>query len=139
MRSLPRPPWRNVAAVAAGGAIGAPLRYQLGAWFPASPARLPWTTLAINVSGSFALAVVLTLALERWPPTHYVRPFVATGILGAYTTFSTLSVDASLLFKDGRAGLAIADVALSVAAGLAAALAGVSAARLSFRTKGPSS
>ena len=134
--TLPRPPWRNVGAVATGGAIGASLRYQLGLWFPTPALGFPLTTLAINVSGSFALAVVLTLTLERWPPTKYVRAFVATGVLGAYTTFSTLSVDASLLIKDGRVVLAIGDVVLSVTTGMAAAVAGVAMVRLSSRTKG---
>jgi fluoride exporter len=86
---------------------------------------MPWTTLAINVSGSFAVGLLLVFVLERWPPTRYARPFLAIGFLGAFTTFSTLAVESDLLVRDGSIGTATAYVVLSLVAGLVAAYAGM--------------
>ncbi len=66
-----------------------------------------------NVVGAFLLAVLLILVLEVWPPTRYVLPFLAVGVLGSFTTFSTLMVDVDELFVDGNeltAGVIIDDV-----------------------------
>jgi fluoride exporter len=82
------------------------------------------------VSGSFLLGLLLTVVLERWPPTRYVRPFLAIGVLGAYTTFSTFSVEADLLIRNGHAALGIAYVLASLAAGGAAVYLGIVAGRL---------
>lgn len=114
-----------LAAIAAGGALGATARYGLGVAFPVVSGRIPWTTLAINVSGAFVLGVLLTFVLERWPPTQYVRPFGAIGVLGAFTTFSTFSVESDVLIKDGHVATAIAYDALSLVLGLSAAYLGI--------------
>jgi fluoride exporter len=119
-----------VVAVALGGALGAPARYELSERFPAGAGSFPWATFCINVSGSFLLGLLLTVVLERWPPTRYVRPFLAIGVLGAYTTFSTFSVEADLLIRNGHAALAIAYVLASLAAGGAAVYLGIVAGRL---------
>jgi CrcB protein len=95
-----------------------------------SPWSVPWATFWINVSGSFALGVLLTLILERWPPTRFVRPFAAIGFLGAYTTFSTLGVEADLLISDGHYSIASLYVFGSLSAGLAATYLGVTVGRL---------
>jgi CrcB protein len=118
-----------LAAVATGGALGGGLRYELVTAFPPVAGRIPWITFAINLSGAFVLGVLLTFVLERWPPTRYVRPFLAIGFLGAYTTFSTFAVESDLLVKDGRVGMAVVYDVLSLAAGLAAAFLGIVAAR----------
>jgi CrcB protein len=86
---------------------------------------MPWATLAVNLSGSFAIGVLLTFVLERWPPTRYVRPFAAIGCLGAFTTFSTFAVESDLLIKEGRVGIAIGYGVASVAGGLVAAYLGI--------------
>lgn len=117
------------AAVFVGGALGATLRYELGLAFAVAPGRFPWTTFAINVSGAFVLGALLTLVVERWPPTRYVRPFLAIGALGAYTTFSTFAVEADLLVKRGAVGVATAYVLGTLTAGLAAAYLGIMAGR----------
>jgi fluoride exporter len=116
-------------AVAAGGAIGAPARYELGEHFGVAPGSFPWVTFGVNLSGSFLLGLLLTFVLERWPPTRYVRPFLAIGVLGAYTTFSTYSVEADLLFKEGYVGLGFAYVLASLAAGVVAVYLGIVAGR----------
>ena len=123
-------PRRILAAVAAGGALGALVRYAVADRFPEPAGRFPWITFWVNVSGALLLGFLLTLVVERFPPTRYVRPFLATGFCGAYTTFSTLAVEADLLVRHGRASLAVAYLAASVAAGLAAVTAGILVGRV---------
>jgi len=120
---------RVLGAVALGGFAGGEARYLLGLAFPTGHAAFPATTFAINVSGSFVLALLLVLILEVWPPTKYLRPLLATGFCGAYTTFSTWMVDTDRLFSAGRYGLAAADLCGSLLAGLAATLLGLAAGR----------
>ena len=76
-----------------------------------------------------AFESVLVLVTERWLHTRYVAPFFATGFLGAFTTFSTFAVETDVLVKDGHAAIAGAYVVASVAAGVAAAVAGIRVAR----------
>jgi CrcB protein len=117
-----------LAAIACGGALGAPARYGLAQLIHAAPGTFPWATFWTNITGSFALGFVLALLLERFPPTRYLRPFVATGFLGAYTTYSTLAVETDLLIKDGRAVIGIVYTGVSLLAGLVAVWLGISAA-----------
>ena len=117
------------AAIALGGALGAVARYGVAQLIEVAPDSFPWATFWTNISGSLALGVVLALVLERFPPTRYLRPFVATGFLGAYTTYSTFAVETDLLVKDGHAALALAYAAGSLMAGFAAVWAGIWAAR----------
>jgi CrcB protein len=119
-----------LGAIAAGGALGAPARYGVAQLIPAEPGRFPWATFWTNVSGSFALGVILIVLLERFPPSRYLRPFIATGFLGAYTTYSTFAVETDLLLKDGHVGMAVAYMAASLAAGFAAAWLGIAIARM---------
>jgi fluoride exporter len=119
-----------VVAVAAGGALGASIRYELSVHAAVAPGSFPWPTFWINVSGSFLLGLLLTFVLERWPPTRYTRPFLAIGVLGAYTTFSTYAVETDLLFRDGHVVLGVAYALGSLAAGGAAVYLGIVAGRL---------
>lgn len=109
----------NVVFVALGGAIGAVLRWLLGEWVPDGPG-FPWTTLGINVSGSFLLALLpavgAVLAHDRWPL------FLGTGLLGGFTTLSTYAEQARRLLADGSPWLAFAYLAGTLAACLAAVL-----------------
>ncbi|MEY9894885.1 protein CrcB [Catenulispora sp. MAP5-51] len=124
-----RAPRRVLAAIAAGGALGGPVRYGLGLAFPTAPHTFPATTFAINASGSFVLALLMVLILDVWPPNAYVRPFFCVGFLGAYTTFSTWMVDTDRLISAGAYGTAAANVLLSLAAGIAATSLGLSVGR----------
>jgi fluoride exporter len=119
------PPWRQVAAVAAGGAIGGSLRHGLGLAYPVLPGAFPWVTLSENLLGAFGLGLLLTLLLTRWQGAGTLRPFLATGVLGSFTTFSTLSLEVVQLAAGGQPGLALVYSAASLVLGLAAALAGV--------------
>lgn len=114
-----------LAVVAFGGALGAGARYELVQAIPPESGSVPWTTLVINLAGSFVLGVLLTFVLERWPPTRYVRPFLGIGFLGAFTTFSTFTVELDVLAKDGHVGVAVLYVAVSLVGGIAAAYAGI--------------
>jgi fluoride exporter len=119
-----------VGAIAAGGALGAPARYGISEAVPVTLGEFPWATFWANVSGSFLLGVLLTLILERWPPTRFVRPFAAVGFLGSYTTWSTFVVEADRLAAHGHAALAAVYVAVSLAVGLAVVYVGVVVGRL---------
>ena len=124
-----RTSWRVLAAIAAGGALGAPARYGIAQLIDVAPDSFPWATFWTNVSGSFALGVVLALLLEHFPPSRYVRAFVATGFLGAYTTYSTFAVETDVLIKDGHAAIAVSYAVASLTAGFVAVWAGMWIAR----------
>ena len=94
-----------LVAIALGGALGAPARYEIAQLIPITPGTFPWATFWTNVSGAFVLGVFLTIVIERFPPTRFVRPFFGIGFLGAYTTFSTLAVETATLVKDGDVAL----------------------------------
>ena len=118
---------RVLAAIAAGGALGAPARYAVSRIVHVAPNTFPWATFWTNVSGSFLLGLLVTVIVERVRPTKYLRPFAAVGFLGAYTTFSTFAVETDVLVKDGHTGIAVVYVVASIVAGVAAATAGIAA------------
>jgi fluoride exporter len=134
MRLLPpHPAWREwlptIAAVSAGGYLGANARYLVGLWAAEHfGTAFPYGTLLINVSGSFVLGFYLTLVTERFSSRPTTRLFLATGFLGAYTTFSTLSYEAVQLVVEGMALVGVAYVGASLLLGIAAAVAGILAA-----------
>src|SRR4051794_23305189 len=66
-----------LAVISLGGMLGASARYGVAQWIPTPHDRFPWATFWTNVSGSFLLGLFLVWILERFPPTRYVRPFVA--------------------------------------------------------------
>ena len=119
-----------LAVIAIGGMLGATARFKLSEALPTNAGRFPWATFWTNLSGSFLLGFLLSVLLQRFPPTRYIRPFLATGILGAYTTMSTYTVETALLIKDGHAATALLYGIGSVAAGTCLAYAGIVAARI---------
>lgn len=109
--------------IAVAGAAGAVARYRIGVAIGVR--SFPWATLAVNVLGTFVLAVVLTgPGPQRWSPT--VTSAVAVGLIGSFTTFSTFGWETFTLLRTDRAGEAFAYVAASLLGGLAAAAAGYS-------------
>jgi fluoride exporter len=118
-----------LVAIALGGALGAPARYGVAQLIHSAPGTFPWATFWTNITGSFVLGLFLAVLVERFPPTRYLRPFVATGFLGAYTTYSTFAVETDLLIKDGHAVIGIVYTVVSLLAGFAAVWLGISAAR----------
>lgn len=120
-------------AVGAGGAIGSMLRYAVTL---AMVARLgpgfPWHTLAINVVGSFCIGALSAYVQGTTSVSPALSAFLTVGILGGFTTFSTFSYDTVTLLNDGAAGLALAYCLGSVAAGVAAAVAGLALVHLAL-------
>lgn len=108
---------RPITVVAVGGALGAVLRWTLGEWLP-DGAGFPWTTFAINVSGSFLLALLPALDVVRRQPL--LPLFLGTGMLGGFTTLSTYAEQARVLLVDGDQLLAGAYLGGTLAAALAA-------------------
>ena len=119
-----------LAAIAVGGALGAPARYGVAQLIHGGPHSFPWATFWTNTTGSFALGVIVIMVVERFPPSRHLHPFVATGFLGAYTTYSSFAVETDLLIKRGRVGIALAYAATSLIAGCVAVWVGTLAARL---------
>jgi fluoride exporter len=96
----------RLAAVMVGGAVGAVARWAIELAIP-SVAGFPLATFVINVTGAFAMGLLGVLLLERLPPTRYLRPLLGIGLLGAYTTFSTMAMEGVHLLDQGRLGLAV--------------------------------
>ena len=111
--------------IALGGALGALARYGLGGWVQGGTAgTFPWGTLVVNVLGCFLLGFAFRmLQFSVLPPA--LRGAVTVGFLGAFTTFSTFSVEAVGLIQEERWSRAIGYVGGSVALGLAALVAGL--------------
>ena len=89
-----------LAAVAAGGVLGALARYGVSSAWPHDPGGFPWATFGINVSGCLAIGVLLVMTTELRSTHRLTRPFLGTGVLGGYTTFSTYAVETEQLLSD---------------------------------------
>ncbi|ETD03204.1 fluoride efflux transporter CrcB [Rhodobacter capsulatus] len=114
--------------VALGGALGSALRYLVNITLPRLVGHgFPYATMTVNVLGSFAMGV-LVVVLAMKGGTHFA-PFLMTGILGGFTTFSAFSLDAAKLVETGEIGTAAVYVLGSVGLGLAALFAGMAFAR----------
>jgi fluoride exporter len=120
---------RELAAVFAGGCLGALARAGLAEAFAAPHGRWPWVTFGVNVAGAALLGYFATRLQERLPPTRYRRPLLGTGLCGALTTFSTLQVELLRMLDHGHGGLALGYAAASLAAGFVAVAAVTSITR----------
>src|SRR4051812_1124158 len=118
-----------LTVIALGGMVGASARYAMVRWLPITGDAFPWATFWTNLVGSFVLGVVLVVAVERFAGSRYLRPFAATGVIGAFTTMSTYAVEIALRFKDGHASVAFVYAIASLAGGLVCATAGIRAGR----------
>ncbi len=118
----------HLLLIAVGGAAGALLRYGVSEWVAAPRGGFPLATLLANISGAFLLGVA-SILLVRLEVSAAVRLGLTVGVLGAYTTFSTFSVETLDLVSDGEWRTAALYVVASVAGALAAAWAGQSLAR----------
>jgi CrcB protein len=117
-------------AIAAGGAIGALLRYWASTGVHALLGRgFPYGTLFVNVLGSLLMGFLYIWLLERMAVSPLVRAFLLIGILGAFTTFSTFSMETLNLMESGQLGKALVNIVVSVIVCVTAAALGVLAAR----------
>lgn len=123
-RASPKIAWPVLAAVCAGGVVGSLAPYGLIDAFPHGPGGFAWTTFAINVSGCFLIGVLMVLISEIWQSRRLLRPFWGTGVLGGFTTFSAYILDTQHLLGAGAAHIALAYLAGTLMAALAAVVAG---------------
>ncbi|HEX2026819.1 MAG TPA: CrcB family protein [Nitriliruptorales bacterium] len=116
---------RRRAAVLVGGVAGTALRLGVATVVPVSPTEWPWPTFTVNLSGAFLLGYLLSRALAAATPTTLTVPLLGVGVLGSYTTFSTLAVEVVTLSGGERLSTALAYGAASVAAGATVAWLGI--------------
>ncbi|HEX2893810.1 MAG TPA: CrcB family protein [Marmoricola sp.] len=121
--------WDILGVIAAGGALGSLARWGTSELFPHAPSHFPFSTLIVNVLGSFLLGALMVFVLEVWPPTRYIRPFWGVGVMGGFTTFSTFMLDNHALATSGEVVLTVTYAVVSVGAALAAIASGVFVAR----------
>ena len=120
----------HLILVAVGGAVGAALRHlvNLAALRLVGPG-FPWGTMAINVAGSLAMGVFIELLARRFNASNELRLFIATGILGGFTTFSAFSLDFAVLWERGAALPALVYAIISVSGSILALFLGLWLAR----------
>jgi fluoride exporter len=122
--------WWEWSLVGVAGAVGAPLRYVVDVLVSErSAGAFPLGTMVVNVSGAFVLGLITGLAMYHGLPKSS-REIIGTGLVGAYTTFSTFSLETMQLLEDGELQQALTNVAVSLVAGGLAAAAGLALAGL---------
>lgn len=120
----------TLVLVGVGGFLGAVSRYLVDGWVSnLSGATFPFGTLLINVSGSFVLGVLFALSIERAVIPPAIRAPVLIGFIGAYTTFSTLTLETWRLVEDGSLAAAFGNLAGSMLLGMVAVVAGLAIGR----------
>ncbi len=122
------------ALITLGGAIGALTRFIVSTWvYSKAETLFPWGTFAVNISGCFFIGLVYILSVELLVISPNMRTFLAVGFLGAYTTYSTFSLEILNLLKAGQIKLALLNSFGTLIAGLLAVWIGFLLARLIVR------
>jgi CrcB protein len=129
-----RTPVSVLAAIAAGGAIGAVARWAIGVALPPAGTGFPWATFLINVSGCALIGVLMVFVTDVFPHRRLLRPFAGVGILGGFTTFSTYIVDIERRLTGGAAVIALVYLIVTVVAALAATYGGIVVTRAAVRS-----
>ncbi|PKQ09290.1 MAG: fluoride efflux transporter CrcB [Alphaproteobacteria bacterium HGW-Alphaproteobacteria-12] len=123
----------TILAVAAGGAIGAAGRHLFNQqMFRLFGPNFPWGTFGVNIIGSLVMGLIVGFFALKFEPSAEIRSFIATGMLGGFTTFSAFSLDAANMIERGQTGIAAVYIGGSVALGLAALFLGLWIARVAF-------
>jgi fluoride exporter len=110
--------YRELAAIFAGGALGALARAALNTLVVRDPHHWPWSTFTVNIAGAFLVGYFTTRLLERLPMSSYRRPLLGTGFCGGLTTFSTMQVETLKMIEHGHWGLAAGYTVVSIVVGL---------------------
>lgn len=121
---------QTILAVATGGALGAASRYWLAGILNDKTDRLPVGTLTCNILGSLLMGVLFVLIMEKARLSPELRPLLMVGFLGAFTTFSSFSLETVALLQEGHIMSALIYVLLSVLMCIAALSAGIWITRL---------
>jgi CrcB protein len=125
--------WRGqgliIGAVALGGGAGAAGRYGMSLIWPTAPGAFPWTTLAVNAAGCALIGVLMVVISDVWAAHRLVRPFLGTGVLGGFTTFSAYAADVYHLVDEHQARTALAYLGATLMAALGAVWIAVSVTR----------
>ncbi|MBS1110527.1 MAG: camphor resistance protein CrcB [Anaeromyxobacteraceae bacterium] len=112
--------------VCAGGAIGSGARYLVGSWaVTAWGTGFPWGTLVVNLTGSFLISVIMYLGLEVGAVGPDLRMFLAVGVMGGFTTYSSFNHETLVLAQRGQWGLAAGYVGATLLGAWVAGLAGL--------------
>ncbi|SCX00516.1 camphor resistance protein CrcB [Agrobacterium sp. DSM 25558] len=123
----------NIALVAIGGAIGSIARYLVGVWSVrfAGP-NFPLGTLTVNVVGAFLIGLTVEVIARRFDASSEMRVFLVTGVIGGFTTWSSFTLDAVVLFERGEIGLSALYLGASLLVSFAAIFAGLALGRALF-------
>lgn len=119
---------RKLAAIYAGGVVGAIARVGLAEVLPRGPASWPWSTFLVNIAGAFAIGYLYG-SLRDQKPERLHHPFLATGICSTLTTFATLQLELFAMVEAGCVGLAAAYCTTTVLAGYLAVVTGLAMER----------
>ena len=122
--------WDVALVIAVGGALGSLARWALNEALPHQSGTFPWSTFLENVTGCLVLGALMVFLLDVWPPSRYARPFLAIGVLGGFTTFSTYTVDTRGLVAHGDGLLALTYLFGTLLVGLLATWAGLTVGRV---------
>ncbi len=126
---MPGRDYRELAAVFAGGALGAAARAGLNTLAAPDPTRWPWPTFTANIVGALLVGYFTTRLLERLPLSSYRRPLLGTGLCGGLTTFSTMQIETLGMIEHQRYGLAVGYTAASITLGFLAVYLATAAVR----------
>jgi CrcB protein len=113
-----------LAAISAGGVLGALARYGVGTAWPHPASGFAWSTFVINVTGCLLLGVLMVIVTDVLPHRRLVRPFLGVGVLGGYTTFSTYIVDIHKAASAGAPWTALGYLAATLISAVLAVWAG---------------
>ena len=122
---------KQVLAIAAGGALGAVLRWYVAGFVQRlSGSAFPWGTLTVNILGRLVLGFLFVWLLERSSVGELMRLALTVGFLGAFTTFSTFSVETARLLQEGALTMALGNILAQVLICVGLAWLGMQAARM---------
>ena len=126
-------PWPVLAAISAGGMLGATARAALARAFPPPRGGFAWVTFSINVTGCLLIGGLMVLVTQLWTGRRLLRPFLGVGVLGGYTTFSGFVLDAERILAAGGTLPALAYLVATPFAAVAAAWLGSRLTRWAIR------
>lgn len=113
---------KNFLLVGLGGALGSMMRYAV--YLSVAVKNFPLGTFFVNIAGSFIIGIILALSLKDESFLNNWKVFLATGICGGFTTFSSFSAENVALLQNGKFGVALLYITLSITSGIAAAWLG---------------